>query len=419
MRNMKRYLSSLLGLILIFSLTGCSSIPENTTTTVLSRKVESKQNITKEEPESKKEPKTKENAILVDNDKKDAYGNLKIHYIDVGQADSILIEQGSSSMLIDAGNNEDSNVVKNYISEQGITKLNYIVDTHPHEDHIGGLDYVINSFQVGKIYMPKATSNTKTFQDVVSTIKAKGMKITVPKVLETFKVGNATATILAPNSSGYKDLNNTSIVIRLTFGNNSFIFAGDAEDISENEMLSKGIDVSADVLKVGHHGSNSSTSQAFLDKVNPKYAVISVGMDNSYGHPHKSTMEKLKDKGVKVYRTDESGTIVATSDGKNITFNTKVGSYAFAGGGLGGSSNSGSSTGGSSSATHALSPKPNTVPISSNNSKIVYYTPSGKSYHYDKNCRTLARSKTILSGKLEQTLTSSHNDPCNVCAGGN
>ena len=230
MKNVKRCLTSLLGLMLIFSLTGCSSVSESTTKTILSSKASSKQNITKKQLQPIK------NISLVNNSKVTSYkkavnGNLIVSYIDVGQADSILIQQGTSSMLIDAGNNEDSNTVKNYISKQGITKLNYIVGTHPHEDHIGGLDSVIDSFQIGKIYMPKITSNTKTFLDVVSAIKAKGMKVNAPIVGESFKVGDATATILAPNSTGYEDLNNFSIVIRLTFGNSSFLFDGDAENI--------------------------------------------------------------------------------------------------------------------------------------------------------------------------------------------
>lgn len=254
-------------------------------------------------------------------------GELKVHFINVGQADSILIQQGSSSMLIDAGNNGDSETVKNYITNQGITKLDYVIGTHPHEDHIGGLDYVINSFQIGNIYMPKATSTTKTFTDVVSAIKNKGMQITTPVPGDSFKLGQADCKILAPNSSSYEDLNNFSIVIKVTFGNNTFMFDGDAEKVSETEMLNKGFDLKADVLKVGHHGSSSSTSDEFLKKVNPKYAVISCGVNNDYGHPHKETMKRLKDSGINVYRTDESGTIICTSDGNNISFNSNPGGY--------------------------------------------------------------------------------------------
>ena len=252
---------------------------------------------------------------------------LKVHFIDVGQADSILIQQGSSSMLIDAGNNGDSETVKNYIANQGITKLDYVIGTHPHEDHLGGLDYVIKNFEIGKIYMPKVTSTTKTFTDVVDSIKAKGMQITTPVPGDSFKLGEADCKILAPNSSSYEDLNNYSIVIKVTFGNNSFVFTGDAEALSENEILNKGYDVKADVLKVAHHGSSSSTSDEFLKKVSPKYAIVSCGVNNDYGHPHKETMDKLKNSGIPVYRTDESGTIICTSDGKNISFNCNKGSY--------------------------------------------------------------------------------------------
>jgi beta-lactamase superfamily II metal-dependent hydrolase/putative cell wall-binding protein len=246
---------------------------------------------------------------------------LRVNYIDVGQADSILLQQGSNSMLIDAGNNADSELVEKYISDKGITKLDYVIGTHPHEDHIGGLDYIINSFQIGQIYMPKATSTTKTFEDVVTAIKSKGMKATVPTPGESFKLGEATCTILAPNGSGYSDVNNESIVIKVTFGSNSFLFTGDAEDVSENEMLSKGYNLKADVLKIGHHGSTSSTTQSFLNAVNPKYAVISVGEGNTYGHPAKETMDRLNSQKISVYRTDESGDIIAISDGTKITFN--------------------------------------------------------------------------------------------------
>ncbi len=334
-------------------------------------------------------------------------GQLKVSYIDVGQADSILIQQGSSSMLIDAGNNGDSETVKSYISSQGITKLDFVVGTHPHEDHIGGLDYVINNFQIGKIYMPKATSTTKTFQDVITAIKNKGMQISEPTVGETFKVGEANCTILGPINSKNDDLNTYSIVIKVVFGNNKFLFTGDAQDSSEQDMINKGFDLSADVLKVGHHGSHTSTSQAFLDKVNPKYAVISVGKGNDYGHPHQEVMTRLQAKNIPVYRTDENGTIVATSDGTNIKFNTNAGSYKYNG--------TGSSSTSTSSTTNT--PAPSKAPIittaapSENQSVTVYTTNTGSKYHLD-GCSSLSKSKIpiSLSDAKSKGLT-----PCSKC----
>lgn len=247
-------------------------------------------------------------------------GKLKVHFIDVGQADSILIQSDEQAMLIDAGNNGDSEEVVAYIKSQNIELLDYVIGTHPHEDHIGGLDAVIESFDIGVIYMPKAMSTTKTFEDVLNAISNKGMKVTTPVPGTTVRLGEASFTILAPNSDSYKETNNYSIVIKLEHGNNSFIFTGDAEDVSEKEMIEKGYDLSANVLKVGHHGSSSSTTEEFLMKVNPQYAVICVGKDNKYGHPHREIVDLLNKMGIKIYRTDENGTITAISDGESITF---------------------------------------------------------------------------------------------------
>ena len=259
-----------------------------------------------------------------------ASGTLQVHYIDVGQADSILILQGTHAMLIDAGNNDDYELVYKYLNKQGIKNLEYVVGTHPHEDHIGGLDYIIDNFNIGKVILPKnAKSNTKTYTDVLKAISNKGLKAINPVPDTSLNLGEAACSIFAPNSGSYKDLNNYSVVIKVKFGDNSFLFEGDAEALSEMEMVKKGYDLKADVIKVGHGGSNSSTCAKFLAKVQPEYAVISVGKDNSYGHPQKGTMDRLKKEGIKVYRTDECGTIVALSDGKNITFNVKAGDYKY------------------------------------------------------------------------------------------
>lgn len=208
--------------------------------------------------------------------------NLKVHFLDVGQADSILVQlPNGQTMLIDAGNNSDANFVVDYIKKAGIKKIDYLVGTHPHEDHIGGLDAVIKDFDIGKVIMPNKTHTTDTFKDVLTATQNKGLKITKAEAGKVLLDENGlNITILAPSGSSYEELNNYSAVIKLTFGKTSFLFTGDAEDISEFEMLAKSISPKADVLKVEHHGSDSSTSAGFLKAVDPAYAVISVGTDN-------------------------------------------------------------------------------------------------------------------------------------------
>ena len=241
--------------------------------------------------------------------------------IDVGQGDSTIIEQNGHYMLIDAGTNECEKDLVSYIDSLGITKFDYIIATHAHEDHIGSMDAVINKYDVDKILFAKHTTTTKTFENFVMAVKNKGLKLYAPSVNEEFIFQDLKFVVLSPNSSEYEELNNYSIVTKVIYGNTSYLFTGDAEKLVEDEMLNQNLDLSADVLKVGHHGSNSSTSQNFFNAVNPKYAVISVGKDNDYGHPKKTVINRLKTKNVAVYRTDESGTIVLESDGINISFN--------------------------------------------------------------------------------------------------
>lgn len=239
--------------------------------------------------------------------------SLEVHFLDVGQADSILILTGDNAALIDAGNSSDGKYIVNYIKDLGIEKLNFIVGTHPHEDHIGGIDDVINSFDIEKYYMPDVMTTTKTFENVLDALANKNLKYTVPKEGKTFNLGNAVfETIYVGNDT--KDLNNTSIVLKMTFGNKSFLFTGDATDVSEQKMLNKNI--KSDVLKVGHHGSEYSTTDEFLKKVDPSISVISVGKDNKYGHPSKKTIDKLKD--TEIYRTDIDQTIIIKTDGNKL-----------------------------------------------------------------------------------------------------
>ena len=247
--------------------------------------------------------------IIENNDK------LKIYYLDVGQADSILINSNNEYMLIDGGNNNDGPLLVKYFQELGIKEFKYLVGTHPHEDHIGGLDEIINNFNINKIFIPDAITTTRTFEDLLDSIDRKNLTFNVPQINSTYTLGEATVKIIYTGTDT-TDLNNTSIVLKLTYKETSYLFTGDATNITEKKILNK--DISSDVLKVGHHGSKYSSSENFIKKVNPNYAIISVGKDNKYGHPSSNTLNLLNKYNIKTYRTDELGTILLTSDGKNI-----------------------------------------------------------------------------------------------------
>ncbi|WP_167957494.1 ComEC/Rec2 family competence protein [Anaerosporobacter faecicola] len=314
------------------------------------------------------------------------YTKMKVHYIDTGESDSILIESNKHYMLIDAGDVDDVDTVVGYLKKQKVKTLDYLILTHPHADHIGAASSVIDIFIIKKIIMPSKTNNTKVYETLLDTIAKNNLKITKPKVGKSYTLGKASFTLLAPNSYEYgSNLNNYSISLRLVNGKNSFLFVGDCETEALSDIQKNKQTIASDVLLCGHHGSKTSTTATLLKAVSPTYAVISVGK-NSYGHPSSTTLSLLKKKKITTYRTDENGTIIATSTGTKITFSAKPTDLS-----------KGTST--------------NTSDDNSSKSNVVYITDTGKKYH-KAGCRYLKSSKTKTT--VEKAKKAGY-EPCKVC----
>lgn len=242
---------------------------------------------------------------------------MRVHFIDVGQGDCSLIElPGGKTMLVDAGEAEEGWKIEEYLKSFGINKIDFLVGTHPHSDHIGGLESVINSFEIANIYMPKKSHNSLAFENLIKCIKANGLTVKSPMAGEIiYENDGVKVKVLSPMESYYDEINNYSIVLEIIYGNKSFLLTGDAE----NQILNKiAVSGKVDVLKVSHHGSSTANGKRFYNRIMPDYAVISVGYPNRYGHPHRETLSRLKEYNVKFFRTDKDGTVVFETDGKEI-----------------------------------------------------------------------------------------------------
>ncbi len=328
--------------------------------------------------------------------------DMEVHFIDVGQGDSTLIKVGEHAMLIDAGDNSEGTAVQSYLESQNVEKLDYAIGTHPDADHIGGLDVIVYKFDCKKVFMPDVTSDTKTYDDVVQALKSRNQKAQTPKLGKIYSLGNATFTVIAPVKDYGEDTNNWSIGILLQYGDNRFLFTGDAAKQAEEDMIDAGEDISADVYKASHHGSKTGSSDDFLDKVNPTYAVISCGEGNKYGHPSAQTLNNFRSRGIKTFRTDNQGTIVAYSNGSNITWNASPDTTW----------TPGEPKGSSSKKTTESTVK------STSKTKVSYVINEDTGKFHLSSCRFVKQmneENKVISSKSKDTLIKEGYEACKVC----
>lgn len=407
MRNLKRIFTVILTIFVLSALCGCSGSSISSEGSVSSAAEQAPASASEAVPDKKTDKNGNINAASdnLSNTSDESLNqntqavSLKVHFIDVGQGDSEFIElPDGTTMLIDSGEADKAEALKGYIKGLGYEKINYIIASHPHSDHIGGMADILNSFAAEKFFMPKAVSSSSCFENMLKAVQENGCKaeyITAGKVLAANSSLGFSITAVAPVKE-YKDLNNSSAVLRLTYKSSSFLFTGDAEAEAEQDIISNGTDVHSDVLKAGHHGSSSSSSKNFLAAVSPKYAVISCGSGNSYGHPHAETISKLKGLNVQIYRTDLLGSIICETNG----YEYKI--YA-----NGYKTPEGSET----VNTNAPVKEQSGDTLTASENIPLFKTKTGKAYHRE-NCQGLKNSKLPIT--LEEARTEGLT-PCKTC----
>lgn len=326
-----------------------------------------------------------------------------VHFIDVGQADAALVLCDGHAMLIDGGNAADSSRIYTYLKSRGVDYLDYIVCTHPHEDHVGGLSGALNYAKIGTALCSVTSFDSKPFHNFISYLSRQGKSLSIPNAGDTFQLGSASVQIIGPVRLS-DDINNMSIVLRAVYGDTSFLFTGDAEREEEQDILEAGYPLSATVLKVGHHGGSDSTTYPFLREIAPEYAVISVGKGNNYGHPTENTLSRLRDVGAKVYRTDMQGDIICESDGQRVQFTVSRNEDADT---LG---NAGKTQESSTGQSNGNDSQPGTTrSYILNTNTRVFHNPDCKS-----TTKMSEKNKTSLEGTREEAIALGYS-PCAIC----
>lgn len=327
---------------------------------------------------------------------------LKVHYIDVGQGDSQLIQKDGINTLIDTGESSESESLISYLKQQGVTKIDNFIITHPHTDHMGGAAQVIESLDIGNVYMTNYVHTTNAYEDLLKTIKKKGVKLIQAKAGISVDLGKGIKGDIISPLKDYEDINASSIILKATYNKNSFLFTGDATKETENDLLEKGVDLKSDVYKVAHHGSDYSNGLDYLKQINPSLSIIEVGADNSYGHPHTYTMKYLNQLKSTILRTDLQGTIVVTSDGMNLSYKTAKKS----------SPSSIDKKPATNDKTTAESPaaKPN-----STKEKIQFIGNKNSKIYHKTSCSSLPISKNSIDFSSKKAASSAGYKPCQRC----